>query len=104
MKRKFWLVTYRDENGEVEFQRLDADTSKYADDVDCTVEPCDEPSGKLLAQWMDSNAENWNYHSLVGVHEYLYECIATMVGTEEADLVFRELADKEKFLGQKGGY
>lgn len=99
MKRKFWLVTYRD--GESEFQSL---TTKkdYYEGEDCTVERVEEPSGLLLAQWMDSNAENWNYHSLVGVHEYLYKRIAAQVGEEDADVIFQDLADKEEYLGQRG--
>lgn len=101
MKRKFWLVTYRDEDGEMEGESLTTKPDYYKGE-DCTVEPIEEPSGVLLAEWMDSNAENWNHHSLVGVHEYLYKRIAAQVGTEDADVIFQDLADKEEFLGQRG--
>lgn len=57
------------------------------------------PTGEELANWMDEEAENANYHSLCGEHIFLYELIKEKGGESVADEVFRALVEKRNWIG-----
>lgn len=68
-------------------------------DEDGSVELVTEVALDELAEYLDSAAENENYHSLVGMHGWLAKAIAKFGGEEAAIRVLRLIAECDGLIG-----
>lgn len=72
-------------NGTVRIRRGEGDTfigqiediEYYKDEGYEILETEPDLTGRELARHFDEDAESGNYHSLVGIHEWLYDIIAS---------------------------
>lgn len=62
---------------------------------DYTIDENPILTSEEIARWLDGEAENANYHGLVGAHAWLAEIIAREAGEAIAIKVMIEIADMD---------
>jgi len=100
MERKFWYVRNNISEWEtvVEYQPTNRDFDFEDGEEGLIIEPCPNPSGELLARWMDNNAGADNHHVLNGTHTLVYTMISEKVGEDAATEIFQAWAETHDYF------